>query len=244
MRAIELLESGNVFTVRQKDAWTSDMDQGDGWVDIVEEAEFDVLHNGKVIGSISYESYFGNMRGDFGARGVEISRYEGPTAGVDLEQRVLSAVGNYFNSPTGRKHFAILSRQQGLEEQSPETLNPPSISVGDEVKVGKFKNRKAEVKGFTKDDHGQPVLKTTKGDQKLYKPRVSKLEPKEELEEIKVTKTLAGKRTMPTKDLASKEKMSRKKKYRDGSEIKDASTPMNRNVHDLANITLKGEYRS
>ena len=63
---------------------------------------------------------------------------------------------------------------------------------------------------------------------------------KEELEEIKVTKTLAGKRTKPTQDLASKEKMSRKKKYRDGSEKKDASTPMNRNVHDLANITLKG----
>ena len=59
------------------------------------------------------------------------------------------------------------------------TLNPPSISVGDEVKVGKWKNRKAEVKGFTKDDNGQPVLKTTKGDQKLYKPRVSKLEPKD-----------------------------------------------------------------
>ena len=63
--------------------------------------------------------------------------------------------------------------------KSKTTLNPPSISIGDEVKVGKFKNRKAEVKGFTKDDHGQPVLKTTKGDQKLFKPRVSKLEPKE-----------------------------------------------------------------
>ena len=66
-----------------------------------------------------------------------------------------------------------------------ETLHPPSISVGDEVKVGKWKNRKAIVKGFTKDDHGQPVLKTTKGDQKLYKPRVSKLEPeKKKLDEI------------------------------------------------------------
>ena len=63
-----------------------------------------------------------------------------------------------------------------------KTLNPPSITVGDEVKVGKFKNRKAEVKGFKKDDHGQPVLKTTKGDQKLYKPRVTKLEPVKEEE--------------------------------------------------------------
>lgn len=61
-----------------------------------------------------------------------------------------------------------------------KTLDPPSISVGDEVKVGKFKNRKAEVKGFKKDDNGQPVLKTTKGDQKLFKPRVTKLEPVKE----------------------------------------------------------------
>jgi hypothetical protein len=51
----------------------------------------------------------------------------------------------------------------------------PTIEVGDEVLVGKFKNRKAIVKGFTKDDHNQPVLKTSKGDQKLFKPRLSKL---------------------------------------------------------------------
>jgi hypothetical protein len=42
--------------------------------------------------------------------------------------------------------------------------------------TGKFKNRKAEVKGFTTDDHNQPVLKTTKGDQKLFKPRILKLD--------------------------------------------------------------------
>jgi len=67
-----------------------------------------------------------------------------------------------------------------ITELTKTRLDPPSIDVGDEVKVGKFKNRKAEVKGFTKDDHGQPVLKTTKGDQKLFKPRVTKLEPVEE----------------------------------------------------------------
>lgn len=61
-----------------------------------------------------------------------------------------------------------------------ETYQPPSLQVGDEVKVGKFKNRRAEITGFEKDDHGQPVLKTTKGDQKLFKPRVSKLEPLDE----------------------------------------------------------------
>ena len=59
-----------------------------------------------------------------------------------------------------------------------KTYQPPEIAVGDEIKVGKFKNRKAEVKGFETDDAGQPVLKTTKGDQKLFKPRISKLIPK------------------------------------------------------------------
>ena len=59
--------------------------------------------------------------------------------------------------------------------EAEDTLTLPKISVGDEVMVGKFKNRKAEVKGFSKDDHNQPVLKTTKGDQKLFKPRISKL---------------------------------------------------------------------
>jgi hypothetical protein len=31
-----------------------------------------------------------------------------------------------------------------------KSYTPPTIEVGDEVKVGKFKNRKAEVKGITK----------------------------------------------------------------------------------------------
>jgi hypothetical protein len=57
-----------------------------------------------------------------------------------------------------------------------EKLELPDIEVGDEVLVGKFKNRKATVKGFEKDDHNQPVLKTSKGDQKLFKPRIPKLE--------------------------------------------------------------------
>ena len=56
-----------------------------------------------------------------------------------------------------------------------KTLELPDIEVGDTVLVGKFKNRRAEVKGFTKDDNNQPVLKTTKGNQKLFKPRIEKL---------------------------------------------------------------------
>jgi hypothetical protein len=64
---------------------------------------------------------------------------------------------------------------ESVTEEVEDTLTLPKIKVGDEVMVGKFKNRKAEVKGFSKDDHNQPVLNTTKGDQKLFKPRISKL---------------------------------------------------------------------
>lgn len=61
-----------------------------------------------------------------------------------------------------------------------DILHLPSIEVGDEILVGKFKNRRATVTGFGVDEHNQPVLKTTKGDQKLFKPRIVKLsEPKE-----------------------------------------------------------------
>ena len=56
-----------------------------------------------------------------------------------------------------------------------DILKVPSIEIGDEILVGKFKNRKAVVTGFTTDENNQPVLKTTKGVQKLFKPRIVKL---------------------------------------------------------------------
>ena len=59
-------------------------------------------------------------------------------------------------------------------------LDLPSLEVGDELLVGKFKNRRAAIKGFETDEHGQPVAKTTKGDQKIFKPRIAKLLPKDQ----------------------------------------------------------------
>jgi hypothetical protein len=58
-----------------------------------------------------------------------------------------------------------------------ELYQPPSLSVGDKILTGKFKNSPAEIKGFKKDKHNQPVLKTNKGDVQLFKPRISKLMP-------------------------------------------------------------------
>jgi hypothetical protein len=56
-----------------------------------------------------------------------------------------------------------------------ETYTPPTLAVGDKILKGKFKNSPAEIKGFKKDKHNQPVLKTNKGDIQLFKPRVTKL---------------------------------------------------------------------
>lgn len=68
-------------------------------------------------------------------------------------------------------------------EEDKDTLDLPDINVGDEIKVGRFKNRKATIKGFKKDKHNHPILKTTKGDQQLFKPRISKLLPNKKIVE-------------------------------------------------------------
>lgn len=56
-------------------------------------------------------------------------------------------------------------------------LELPKLDVGDVLLVGKFKNRRATIKGFSKDEHGQPIAHTNHGDQKIFKPRVVKMMP-------------------------------------------------------------------
>ena len=53
----------------------------------------------------------------------------------------------------------------------------PRLAVGDVLLVGKFKNRKATITGFTSDENNQPVAQTDKGDHKIFKPRIAKLMP-------------------------------------------------------------------
>ncbi len=63
--------------------------------------------------------------------------------------------------------------------------NAPEIKIGDYILVGKFRNQMAKVTGFGKDKNGQPTLKTTKGERKLYPFRVNKLLPKDMQKEEK-----------------------------------------------------------
>ena len=51
------------------------------------------------------------------------------------------------------------------------------IDVGDLVSVGRFRNVETPIKGIEIDEHGQPVIITTKGKKKLFSLRLTKLTP-------------------------------------------------------------------
>ena len=53
----------------------------------------------------------------------------------------------------------------------------PTLAIGDVLLVGKFKNRKATITGFSLDENNQPVAQTDKGDHKIFKARIAKLMP-------------------------------------------------------------------
>lgn len=51
------------------------------------------------------------------------------------------------------------------------------IKVGDKVEVGRFRNVQATVLDIETDEHGQPVIRTSKGKKKLFGLRIMKLSP-------------------------------------------------------------------
>jgi|TARA_B100000470_G_C19671694_1_gene337863 hypothetical protein len=51
------------------------------------------------------------------------------------------------------------------------------VKVGDEIEVGKFRNVLTKIKAIEFDEHGQPVVVTSKGKKKLLSCRLSKLNP-------------------------------------------------------------------
>tara|TARA_B100001057_G_scaffold486003_1_gene566505 strand:- start:1543 stop:1761 length:219 start_codon:yes stop_codon:yes gene_type:complete len=51
------------------------------------------------------------------------------------------------------------------------------IKVGDMIEVGRFRNVKSKIKGIEVDEHGQPVILTSKGAKKLLSCRLVKLHP-------------------------------------------------------------------
>ena len=67
--------------------------------------------------------------------------------------------------------------KQDNRETRQKTYQLPELAVGDILLVGKFKNRKATITGFSTDENNQPVAQTDKGDHKIFKPRIAKMMP-------------------------------------------------------------------
>ena len=51
------------------------------------------------------------------------------------------------------------------------------VEVGDKIEVGRFRNVMTTVRDIEIDEHGQPVLITSKGPKKLLSLRLMKLSP-------------------------------------------------------------------
>ena len=51
----------------------------------------------------------------------------------------------------------------------------PELKVGDVILIGKWRNRKATIKGFGTDKNNQPILHTDLGDVNVFKFRIQKL---------------------------------------------------------------------
>lgn len=52
-----------------------------------------------------------------------------------------------------------------------------TIKAGDQVYLGRFRNVQTKIKSIDIDEHGQPVIITSKGKKKLFSCRIMKLEP-------------------------------------------------------------------
>jgi len=69
----------------------------------------------------------------------------------------------------------LIKRYTSIYEDIKIPLNPDDVILG-----GKFKNKRMKVKGFGKDEKGQPTIKTDKGEMPMFKFRIAKLMPKDE----------------------------------------------------------------
>ena len=61
-----------------------------------------------------------------------------------------------------------------------QVVEEVKLKVGDTILIGKFKNKKAEIKDFDIDDNNQPVVVTDKGTKKMYNFRIDRLMPKKD----------------------------------------------------------------
>jgi hypothetical protein len=81
-----------------------------------------------------------------------------------------------YNS-LGRPAPSIAMRKIQERETREMPFRLPRLAIGDVLLVGKFKNRRVTITGFSLDENNQPVAQTDKGEHKIFKPRIAKLMP-------------------------------------------------------------------
>src|ERR1700722_9008340 len=88
-----------------------------------------------------------------------------------LGRRVQIAHDNSLGIPIG----PIAMPKPLKREIRKRAFRLPRLAVGDILLVGKYKNRKVTITGFSSDENNQPVAQTDKGEHKIFKPRIAKL---------------------------------------------------------------------
>lgn len=97
-----------------------------------------------------------------------------------LNPKKAAKLTEWMTAAQQERNRKIIPRKEARKKavkEGDDTLKLPDLNTGDTLLVGKFKNRRAEIKGFSKDENNQPVADTTKGDQKIFKPRIAKIMP-------------------------------------------------------------------
>lgn len=69
-------------------------------------------------------------------------------------------------------------------------MKVPELKVGDEVLVGKWKNKLVTIEGFGRDKHGQPTMKTSGGEYPVFHFRLKRLMKDEKDESMNKTEQL------------------------------------------------------
>jgi len=106
------------------------------------------------------------------------------SSAVNFGIALVTTFGKYFSTKLSKSNDKEIEKEADKLDESLmkpyksiyEDIKIP-LDVGDEILMGRFKNKKAQVKGFGKDEKGQPTVKTTKGETPLFKFRIAKLMP-------------------------------------------------------------------
>ena len=105
--------------------------------------------------------------------------------------------------------FKDVLEEKKKEEEDLMKSYTLSLEKGDKVLMGKYRNKEAEIKGFSLDKHNQPVMHTSKGTRKMTAFRVADKMPEESTQQ-KYSKFV--KKKLKEFDKSSFKKLSREEK--------------------------------